>query len=197
MFFQRKTTYIVSGFMRSGTSMMMACLEAGGLDAARDVKRDALVKLHSDEHYSPNVAGLYELRRDQLQKWDFPKDFQGRLVKCLWGGLPKIIALDGYKIIFMRRHPEEIRQSYEAFFGQPCPFTIEQIDERLNLIVQTLALRKDVDLIQINYRDVVKNPRSIFEKLKRFGFPIDSVKAASLVDSEQVHFRIERLTINA
>ena len=55
--------YIVSGFMRTGTSMMMKALEAGGLEAAYQQSREAMRKRYADEHYDPNVGGRYELRR--------------------------------------------------------------------------------------------------------------------------------------
>ena len=57
------TTYFVSGFMRSGTSMMMACLEAGGMDVAHREQRNQMLEQYSDENYSPNEGGLYELSR--------------------------------------------------------------------------------------------------------------------------------------
>ena len=50
--------FIVSGFMRTGTSMMMKCLEAGGLEAVFNPTRERMNKDFGDEHDQPNEGGV-------------------------------------------------------------------------------------------------------------------------------------------
>jgi len=109
------TILIVSGNMRSGTSMMMDALTAGGLNPCHKKSRDNSLGKHAGEGYHPNPNGFYELEASDFKEVGFPRKFEGQLIKVLYGGLYKMVPGD-YKIVFMRRDQEESRQSYEAFF---------------------------------------------------------------------------------
>ena len=115
---KNKTLYVVSGFMRTGTSMMMKALEAGGMDACYRQSRDEMKNRFADEHYDPNIGGLYELERGDYQKPDFPKGYEGKLIKALNQGIPKMAVMPEIRAVFMRRDAEEIRQSYMPFLGR-------------------------------------------------------------------------------
>lgn len=188
------TTYFVSGFMRSGTSMMMLALREGGMDVVFDPEREKILKQYGDEHYSPNRGGIFELTRAQYQQHHFPRDYLGKTIKCLYGGITKISALDDFKVVFMRRHPEEIRQSYQAFFGTDLKFKEEEITSRLEHALGVLEQRKDVEVFQIQYRNVVEDPLATFRYLVGSGWPLVPEKAASVVNPELCRFRLEDLT---
>ncbi len=51
--------YLVSGDMRTGTSMMMQALEAGGLEAVYNENRDRMNQQYGDKDYQPNGGGFY------------------------------------------------------------------------------------------------------------------------------------------
>jgi len=68
------TLYVVSGFMRTGTSMMMRALENAGMNASYKQSRDEMKSRFADEFYDPNIGGLYELEREDYQKKTFQKD---------------------------------------------------------------------------------------------------------------------------
>jgi hypothetical protein len=190
-----KTTYIVSGYMRSGTSMMMQALSVGGLEPESHKSREHMNQQFGDKEYKPNDGGFYELSRQQYQAIGFPKAHEGKLIKCLYGGVHRIAAGD-YKIVYMLRDYEEIRQSYEAFFDVlPNLQTEEQYNEVMNITIGILEQRKDVNLTVLNYRDVVENPVSAFIKLKNRGWNIDPYKAAKVVDPELCRFRKELLEV--
>ena len=106
--------YIVAGSQRTGTSMMMQALMAGGLQADFDPSRDQMNAQYGDEDYKPNAGGFYELRKDQYHAVGFPRAHEGKLIKVLNEGVLKIAprsAGDPYRIVFMRRDAEEMRQS--------------------------------------------------------------------------------------
>ncbi len=190
-----QTTYFVSGYMRCGTSMMMRALEAGGLNAAYSARRDGMNQQFGDEHYKPNPGGFYELEAEDYRVPDFPRAFEGRLVKCLFGGITRIVA-GNYRIIFMRRDFEEIRQSYEGFFSTKCGIQDEKTFlQRMEAAIGILRQRRDVEVWEIWYRDVVKDPLRVFKSLKDQGWPIDPLKAAAIVDPELCRFRREELEI--
>lgn len=188
--------YIVSGYMRTGTSMMMDALSAGGLDAAKNPNRDKLNQFYGDDFYKPNPNGFYELSRQEYLQPNFPTTYDGKLLKLLHGGLP-FMTPHQYRIVFMRRNPEEIRQSYDAFFGginTRVKHVVENYKRVMDDVINRLRNRKDIHSLAIfEYREVVDNPKPHFEKLVQTGWPIDVEKAAGVVDESLCRFRLENL----
>lgn len=190
--------YVVSGFMRTGTSMMMNALSAGGLDPVTNPSRDHMNDRFGDEYYQPNPNGFYELTRQEYRQLDFPKQFDGKLIKLLYAGLHRL-AVHHYRILFMKRHPEEIRQSYEAFFGI-VPLQYMQVFDNYKAImteaVNQLHNRRDVASVHVfEYRQVVEHPFAHFEELASDGWPIDPAKAVTVVDPDQCRFKLEILEV--
>ena len=186
--------YVVSGFMRSGTSMMMQALEAGGLEAAFAPQRDEMNQQFGDEHYQPNPGGFYEMTRQEYLEYGFPRKHEGKLLKCLWGGLPRFVV-GSYLVAFMLRDPEEIRQSFEAFFNRPAPPFLEDYQERMRDGIDQLRNRKDTEVAVLEYREVVDKPRETFEKLKNAGWPINVDRATGVIQPDLCRFRREDLTV--
>ena len=89
---------VVSGLPRSGTSMMMGMLEAGGLELVVDGIRAA------DED---NPRGYYELERvkdlAKAEDKSWLVTLQGKGVKVISLLLQHLPEAYNYKIIFMRR----------------------------------------------------------------------------------------------
>jgi len=187
--------YLVTGYMRSGTSMMMQCLVAGGLDPVYDPRREHMNETYGDEHYKPNAKGFYEPSYMEYRKFGFPKMYDGKLMKILRGGVPTLAVAD-YLVILMRRDPEEIRQSYEAFFGGSADMVIlNNYEERLANSEEMIRNRRDMSLTCLDYRSVVDDPRPAFETLHGNGWPIDVDAAAAEVDPTQCRFRLEQLEV--
>jgi len=96
---------IVSGLPRSGTSLMMKMLEAGGLSPFTDNIRKA------DED---NPKGYYEFERvKQLTKADsaWLADAQGKVIKIISAFLQHLPSIYVYRILFMQRAMPEILAS--------------------------------------------------------------------------------------
>ncbi|HSJ55892.1 MAG TPA: sulfotransferase family protein, partial [Anaerolineae bacterium] len=91
---------IVSGLPRSGTSMMMKMLEAGGVRVLTDYERTA------DED---NPKGYYEFERVKQIEHDreWLPEACGKAVKMVSALLKHLPADYYYKVIFMRREMEE------------------------------------------------------------------------------------------
>ena len=109
--FFRKQKYgepvvVVSGLPRSGTSMMMKMLEAGGLAVQTDDLREADVD---------NPKGYYEDERvKDLEKMDdksWIQESRGKVLKVISFLLKDLPEDNYYKVIFMRRNLEEIMAS--------------------------------------------------------------------------------------
>lgn len=181
--------------MRTGTSMMMAALINGGMDATWSKQRNNLANNYSDIYYHPNKQGLYEIPLSEYGDFLFPKQYQNKLIKIMAWGMPGI-AVDEYKIILMKRNKEEIRQSYEGFFGKPLKDKIFPLyEEKMAELEKTLLNRCDVKSLNVfNYRDIIETPAKLGELIDS-GWQFDLAKAISTVDEKQYRFRLERLTI--
>ena len=106
---------IVSGLPRSGTSMMMKMLEAGGMQVLTDHIRTA------DED---NPKGYYEFERVKQIEHDqaWLPDAQGKVVKMISALLKHLPSSYTYKVIFMRRNIDEILASQKQMLirrGEP------------------------------------------------------------------------------
>ncbi len=176
------TNYIVSGIERSGTSMMMQILTAGGIPVAFDETRKP------DES---NPKGYYELEGGKiintLIKGTFPFDtYKGQFIKITAFGLSYLP--DGrYKIIYMERNVEEVLDSMEKMAKITNGDRKQTRDSfwKLNeTIKRTLTDRDDIEVLHINYNHILKNPKEDIEKLSRFlGIPdIDTQAMEATID---------------
>ena len=158
------TNYLVSGLERSGTSMMMQILARGGVHVAFDRCREA------DIH---NPKGYYELEGgkiiNRLMEGTFPfEEHQGTFIKITAYGL-KYLPPGCYKVIYMLRDLDEIMDSMEKMSGD-----VSREDEKpafrcLNRFAKDLLRsREDIDVLMVQYSDVVEHPREEIERINRF-----------------------------
>jgi hypothetical protein len=181
--------YIVSGFMRCGTSMMMQALEAGGMQAAYSQRRDNDMNARWGEPgYKPN-DNYYELDAADYRQ-DLASIYDGKLVKCLAGGLIRMAPSQSrYRIVFMRRPVAEIRTSLTAFFGTSEPAASPDFDAWMDRVVAVMRDRRSVAGIdEVQYHDVLRDPLSVFERLAVRGWPIDPAKAEKIPTRAKARF---------
>ena len=179
--------YVVSGHPRSGTSMMMAALEAGGLKVVASASREALNR--PDGPYKPNHGGLYEPAVHEMWQPGWPRKHEGCALKVVVQWL-RHLAVHEYRVVMMERDPEEIRQSYRA---TGLETTAERIEQEMNEAYATLQNRADVKHVRtLWYADVLADP---LRALSSLCWPIDARQAAKVVDPEQYRFRRERLVV--
>jgi hypothetical protein len=184
--------YLVTGFMRSGTSMMCECLEAGGMSVVKSEARDRFGAAHGDEHYAVNPNGLYEPNPRDMQSPGWPRQHDGKALKVVFPWL-NALAVHQYKAVAMLRDAEEIRQSFEGAFGKSIP--LERIRQASKEGLEKLNNRRDVQLICLCYSEVVSDPLGAFGLLGSQGWPIEPAKAAAVVKPELYRFRLETLTV--
>ena len=108
--------YIVSGFFRSGTSMMMQALEAGGLPVYYSRARDEFNERNTDAAHRPNPVSLFEPSATDLDEPGFQRRHDGKAVKVLIGW--PLAIHDDYRVVVMRRDPGAIIESYERNFRE-------------------------------------------------------------------------------
>jgi hypothetical protein len=161
-----RLNYIVSGLERSGTSMLMQMLRAGELPVAFDKSRP------SDSH---NPKGYYELEGgkiiNKLMEGTFPfEKFKGQFIKITAYGM-KFLPPGQYKIIYSERSIEEILDSMEkmADINDQNRGDTKAAFLKLNaLIKQQLQEREDVDVLFVNYNEILSAPKPVLQQIQEF-----------------------------
>lgn len=107
----RTPTVVVSGLPRSGTSMMMQILEAGGLPVLSDGVRTP------DED---NPRGYYELEAVKRTKHDasWLEGSDGKVVKIVHALLADLPTDRPYRVVMMRRKTETVVKSQAAMLDR-------------------------------------------------------------------------------
>ena len=172
------TVYLVTSFHRSGSSMMMRCLEAGGMQAVYDDAQDFMNVTHERDGYQPNPNGFYAMSGNEFKRPDFAQEYDGMLVKIPAGDAFMLPPGD-YRILFMWREPVEILKSM-ATFTPFNTFTYESVIHFYDQAVTAFVARTGAEIVR--YSDVLNDPFSTFAALTSDGWPIDAAKAATCVD---------------
>lgn len=184
--------YLISNVHRSGSSMMMRCITEAGIPGLYITRLDYM--LPSNEEYDPNPNGFYQNYPDILDRLS---EAVGHVTKFPWRQLINLPVLENtqYNIVFLKRNPESIRASMEAFTPLQSwgadDVVLDFYNEIFDTILRSLAKRKDINLIVLNYTDIVRDPHNEFLKLVSAGWPIDHNIAASLVDPSLQRFKLE------
>jgi hypothetical protein len=180
----RETVTIVSGLPRSGTSMMMKMLEAGGLEPLTDNIRTA------DED---NPKGYYEFERvkDLEKDTEWLEGAKGRVVKVISMLLRHLPAGHRYKVVFMRRKMEEILASQRKMLirrgESPDRVSDEKMaqmfEKHLAKVEEWLAAQPNVDVLYVHYNDVLGDAAACAVRVNEFlGSSLDERKMAGVVD---------------
>lgn len=163
---QKDTNYIISGLERSGTSMLMQILRAGDIPISYDESRPA------DDS---NPKGYYELAGgkiiNRIMDGSFPlNDHKGKFIKVTSFGL-KYLPKGKYKIIYSERNIEEILDSMEKMMGEK---DISREDTKMsfvrlnNMIKEYAKERDDMDILFINYNNIISSPKENIIKILKF-----------------------------
>ena len=181
--------WIVSGFMRSGTSAMMRALAAGGMELYQSMSASELAKKNADPSYvlNPNYE-VFEPRSKEAVHPMFLARHPGKVIKILATVSPRVRWLQSMNmaVIFMMRDPVEVAASYTALRNKnEQPLKPDEIALYQRTEFEEFRHRADGRVIAVDYNDMIDDPLRIFERIKRVGWPIDVEKAASVIDRRE------------
>ena len=182
--------YLIVNVHRSGSSMLMRCLEAGGLQAVGDKNLELNSSAPLD--YIPNPNGFYQF--NNLINDNFYSTYAGKLIKY---PIRKIRYLPSgeYKIILLKRNPEEIRMSMSKWTPYKSWGKDETItylyEEYIDLVLNHLSSLAGAEISVMDYKDIVQSPKQAFAKLVDAGWPIDTESAAQVVDQSLYRLKLE------
>lgn len=175
---------IVSGLPRSGTSMLMKMLEAGGMEILTDNLRTA------DED---NPKGYYEFEAvkqlEDDQEW-LP-DAQGKVVKIISQLLKPLPQDYKYKVIFMRRKMAEILASQNQMLirrGEPTDAVSDEtiaglFQKHLSQVEAWLTEQANFEVLYVHYSEALEKPAEAAEQINEFlGSSLDVEQMQNVVD---------------
>jgi hypothetical protein len=179
---------VVSGLPRSGTSMMMRMLEAGGIAPFTDGARAADID---------NPEGYYEFRRvmelekDPDRSW--VREARGRALKVISFLLRHLPPDNAYRIVYMRRNLDEVLTSQDKMLdrlGNAAPGAdLETMKEayRNDIVAARLHARKqpNMEMLEIHYADTIADPASTARAVDAFlGGGLDQAKMTAAVKAQ-------------
>jgi hypothetical protein len=176
---------VVSGLPRSGTSMMMKMLEAGGIPVLTDHEREA------DED---NPKGYFEYERvKKLKEGDdaWLPQAKGKVVKVIAALLTDLPSSYEYEVIFMRRAMPEILASQRQMLirrgENPDKVKDEDIaalfGKHLSKVIGWAKKQKNVRFMEVDYNVALKNAVPIIKKVNKFlGGDLDTEAMFAVVD---------------
>ena len=176
---------IVSGLPRSGTSLMMSMLAAGGLEVLTD---------HLRAPDDDNPVGYFELEEvKKLIKGDrsWLERSNGKAVKVISTLLPYLPEGYHYRIVFMRRAMEEVLASQRKMLinrgENPDKVSDDQMAEIFERNLQQserwINSQAHTTRINIDYKQLIANPRQMVAEINRFlGGGLDEEKMLGVID---------------
>jgi hypothetical protein len=180
------TVTIVSGLPRSGTSLMMQMLDAGGLAVLSDHVRAA------DED---NPRGYYEFEPVKRTKRDpsWLDHAGGRVVKMvhlLLYDLP-VDESRRYRVILMRRDLGEVIASQKRMLDRTGAAGAKLSDDQLReaygrqlaKLADWLAGQQTFNVLEVSYNDLVREPAAVASRVNAFlGGALDEAAMRDVVD---------------
>ncbi len=179
------TINIVSGLPRSGTSMMMKMIEAGGIEPFMDN-----VRIPDND----NPGGYYESERVKKLSQDstWLHGVRGRVIKIISMLLFHLPPEYKYRVIFMLRDMDEIMASQSAMLIRKGKKGSAVSDEELAVkffdhlkqIELWLHNQPNIKVLYINYNEILKHPwESIIHINKFMDQILDETKMTEVIDS--------------
>ena len=186
---------VVSGLPRSGTSMIMGMLSAGGVPLVLDGVRTA------DED---NPKGYYELERvkelDKTSDESWLADARGKGLKVISFLLRHLPDAYDYKIIFVRRSMPEVLASQQKMLERRGEHPGDTDDEEmaqlfaahLDRVERQLAGRSNCDVLFVEHGQTVAAPVAVARQINEFlGGYLDVDAMTKVVDAQLYRNRAE------
>jgi hypothetical protein len=196
---------VVSGLPRSGTSMMMQMLAAGGMAPVTDGVRTAdesnpegyfeleAVKDLASAGVSPRATRAPSVQADGLA---WLANARGKAVKILTPLLQYLPETYNYRVILMQRPLDEVVTSQNTMLARageptdvvPAGNVIAQYETHLRKVQALLASRACFETLTVRYGDVIADPHAQAARVSQFaggGLAVDRMAAA-------VHERLYR-----
>jgi hypothetical protein len=185
---------IVSGLPRSGTSLMMQMLSAGGVPVLSDGERQA---------DTDNPKGYLEWERIKQLPRDpsLIAEAENKVVKVISHLLLALPAGHEYRIIFMQRPLPEILKSQDEMLrrrgnadaiGDSAPIE-EAFQRHLIETSQWIARQSNMQVLRVHYHRVLREPVTVAKEVSDFlGLGLDLDAMVKQIDGSLYRNRIKK-----
>ena len=190
------TIVVVSGLPRSGTSMMMKMLEAGGIPPLTDKIRTA-----DDD----NPKGYYEFERvKKLKEGDtaWLDEAHGKAVKVITALLTYLPDTYNYNVVFMERALPEVLASQRKMLinrgEDPDKVSEEELTElfqkHLSQVMSWIESQSNVRYLGVSYNNLLQDPEPYVGQINQFlGNTLEVKDMAGVVDTKLYRQRKDKL----
>jgi hypothetical protein len=179
-----QSVVVVSGLPRSGTSMMMRMLEAGGIPVLVDNLREA------DED---NPNGYYEFEGVKKVREDtsWLQDARGKAVKMVYRLLYDLPGDADYRVIFMTRKLEEVIASQNTMLQRNGKGSDDLSGEQLADIYSKQLLqarawldsRPNFEVLYVDYGEALNETQRVADEINQFLYGVLNTNAMIEVPS--------------
>jgi hypothetical protein len=182
---KNKTVIVVSGLPRSGTSMMMKMLEAGGLPILTDN-----IRVPNDD----NPKGYYEFERvKKLPDGDtaWLDEAAGKVVKIITQLLVHLPSSHSYRVLVMRRSIPEILASQAKMLERRGETGGKVSDEQMTALFEKhlkqvyawMDQQPNLEHLDVSYNETLSDPIPTIERIHAFlRGDLDTAAMAQVVD---------------
>lgn len=189
---------IVSGLPRSGTSMMMRMLEAGGIPPIIDGLREADID---------NPRGYYEFEAAKKVKEDtsWLDGSDGKSVKMVYQLLYDLPTDREYRVLFMRRKIDEVLASQRKMLqrlgkgddGIPDEVMARMFRAQLDKFFGWVGGQSHVKVLEVDYNRIVSGPGPLVGSIESFlGGHLDMGAMTAVVEPDLYRNRAEAPATN-
>jgi predicted AlkP superfamily phosphohydrolase/phosphomutase/tetratricopeptide (TPR) repeat protein len=167
---KRKEVIVVSGLPRSGTSLMMQLLNAGGIKCYTDNER------LPDEN-NPNGYFEHELVKKLPSDSSWLVDVENKCIKVVSPLLFYLPDIYNYKVILMERDFNEIALSQKRMlqrngkkiYEENYPLELMQaFQNNKERVTEWCQQNDNVSCLRVNFRDLFKHPEFIIKNIEAF-----------------------------
>ncbi|WP_035252096.1 sulfotransferase domain-containing protein [Actibacterium atlanticum] len=160
---------VVSGLPRSGTSMMMRMLEAGGVEPIVD---------HEREPNDDNPLGYYEFEPVKALKEDssWVPGARGKSVKVIYKLVYDLPANVDYRVIFMQRDLVEVLRSQETMMRRDGldpdsigrDLLLQMFQGEVMEFRRWAEAQRNIRIFYADYARVVSEPEDMAKEIAKF-----------------------------
>lgn len=184
---------VVSGLPRSGTSMLMKMLDAGGLPAVTDGQRTA------DED---NPRGYFEVERIKSLAQESDPGWlvgaRGKAIKVISYLLRSLPSQFNYRVVFVRRDIGEVLASQSKMLARrgktddtPPDRMRELFEKDVSRAQSLLAHEPQFETLEVEYAAILARPLEQARRIAGFvGGGLDVEAMAAAVDPELYRNRV-------
>lgn len=183
----QQSVIVVSGLPRSGTSLMMRMLQAGGVPLLTDGQRTA-------DANNPHGYFEYEPVRALKRDASWLPQARGKAIKIISELLPALPPQIAYRVLFMRRDMQEVLASQRQMLvrlGRTTPDTPADAElaplfaAHLQQVQQWLAQQPHIAVLEVSYNALLHEPQPIIERINQFlGGGLDTTRMAQMIDRQ-------------